>query len=154
MSSLLPQIRYPFNGCLRQEANELIPTTAIWLSVPGHALRCGPETSYKPLAVAMVRVEGAREDIYPVVEAVGMWEARRDFQRVWQGWEAGFTAFHAFHTLSFPWPAFRAANAGQTDMPPHSAMCRTRHEMLIGTHRLSLSALVTHVSGFAREEPV
>jgi hypothetical protein len=36
-----------------------------------------------------------------------MWESRRDFQRVWEGWEAGFLAFHAFHTLSFPRPAFR-----------------------------------------------
>lgn len=25
-----------------------------------------------------------------VVEAVGMWESRRDFQRVWEGWEAAF----------------------------------------------------------------
>jgi hypothetical protein len=33
-----------------------------------------------------------------------MRESRRDFQRVWEGWEAGFMAFHAFHTLSFPWP--------------------------------------------------
>jgi len=41
-----------------------------------------------------------------------MWESRRDFQRVWEGWEAGFLAFHAFHTLSFPWPAFRAGAAG------------------------------------------
>ena len=39
-----------------------------------------------------------------------MWESRRDFQRVWEGWEAGFMAFHAFHTLSFPWPAFRTEN--------------------------------------------
>jgi uncharacterized iron-regulated membrane protein len=38
--------------------------------------------------------------MYPVVEAVGMWESRRDFHRVWEGWEAGFMAFHAFHTLS------------------------------------------------------
>src|ERR1700733_3355277 len=30
-----------------------------------------------------------------------MWESRRDFQRVWEGWEAGLTASHAFHTLSF-----------------------------------------------------
>jgi hypothetical protein len=30
-----------------------------------------------------------------------MWESRRDFQRVWEGWEAGFMAFHAFHTLLF-----------------------------------------------------
>jgi hypothetical protein len=42
-----------------------------------------------------------------VAEAVGMWESQRDFQRVWEGWEAGFMAFHAFHTLSFPWSAFR-----------------------------------------------
>jgi hypothetical protein len=28
---------------------------------------------YKPLAVAMGRVEWARKDIYPAVEAVGMW---------------------------------------------------------------------------------
>src|ERR1700722_1339317 len=38
------------------------------------------------------------------VEAVGMWESRRDFQGVWEGWKAGILAFHAFHTLSFPWP--------------------------------------------------
>jgi hypothetical protein len=24
---------------------------------------------------------------------------------VWEGRKAGFMAFHAFHTLSFPWPA-------------------------------------------------
>src|ERR1700734_1572349 len=41
-----------------------------------------------------------RRHNYVVVEAVGMWESRRDFQRVWEGWEAGFLAFHAFHTLS------------------------------------------------------
>ena len=72
-----------------------------------------------------------------------MWESRRDFQRVWEGWEAGFMAFHAFHTLSFPWPAFRAV----LDKPicRQSVHCRTRHEMLIDSHRLSLSALfATH----------
>ena len=41
-----------------------------------------------------------------------MWESRRDFQRVWEGWEAGILDFHAFHTLSFPWPAFRPGDAG------------------------------------------
>ena len=56
----------------------------------------------------MDRVEGALEDLYPV-EAVEMRESRGDFQRVWAGWEAGFMAFHA---LSFPWPVFRAENAG------------------------------------------
>jgi hypothetical protein len=38
---------------------------------------------------------------------VGMWESRRDFQRVWEGWEAGFMAFHPSHTLSLPRPAYR-----------------------------------------------
>src|ERR1700728_4709517 len=32
----------------------------------------------------------------PAVEAAGMWE----------GWKAGFLAFHAFQTLSFSLPAF------------------------------------------------
>jgi len=54
----------------------------------------------------MVPVECVSEDVNPVVEAVGMWESQRDFQRVWKAWEAGIMAFHAFHTLSFPWPAF------------------------------------------------
>jgi hypothetical protein len=74
------------------------------------------------------RVEDAREDIYPVVEAVGMWESRRDFQRVWEGWKAGIMAFHAFHTLSFPWPVFRTAtwinqpcHLGQRFAPPRNA---------------------------------
>jgi len=34
-----------------------------------------------------------------------MWESRRDSQRLWGRWKAGFLAFHAFHNLSFPWPA-------------------------------------------------
>jgi hypothetical protein len=62
---------------------------------------------------------------------VGMWESRRDFQRVWEGWEAGFMAFHAFHTLSFPWPAFRA-----TSWLISYATCAispTGHEMLVVT---------------------
>ncbi len=33
-----------------------------------------------------------------------MWESQRDFQRMWEGWKAGFLAFHTFHILSFPWP--------------------------------------------------
>jgi hypothetical protein len=45
-----------------------------------------------------------------------MWESRRDFQRVWEGWEAGLMAFHAFHTLSFPWPAHRAVKLQKTDV--------------------------------------
>ena len=67
---------------------------------------------------------------YLVVEAVGMWESRRDFQRVWEGWEAGSLAFHAFHTLSFPWPAFRMGDAGFTATST-SAMGRTRKEVFV-----------------------
>ena len=29
---------------------------------------------------------------------------------MWEGWKAGFMAFHAFHTLSFPWPALGAGS--------------------------------------------
>jgi hypothetical protein len=29
---------------------------------------------------------------------------------VWEGWKAGFMAFHAFHTLSFPWHALGAGS--------------------------------------------
>jgi hypothetical protein len=43
------------------------------LSVPGHALRCGPETSVtSPLRWRWFELSGY-EDIYPAVEAVGMW---------------------------------------------------------------------------------
>jgi len=59
-----------------------------------------------------------------------MWESRRDFQRVWEGWEASFLAFHAFHTLSFPWPAFRSDDAGFTTTST-SAMGRTREEVFV-----------------------
>jgi hypothetical protein len=76
----------------------------------------------------------------PVVEAVGMWESRRDFQRVWEGWEAGFMAFHPFHALSFAWPAFHIADTGVIDMPLPNAMSRTHHKMLIGTWQQSLDA--------------
>jgi len=47
---------------------------------------------------------------------------------VWEGWEAGFMAFHAFHTLSFPWPVL----PGDLDAraTPPNPMRRTRHERL------------------------
>lgn len=47
-----------------------------------------------------------------------MWESRRDLQRVWKEWEAGFMAFNAFHTLSFAWPAFCGANAAYIGRQP------------------------------------
>jgi hypothetical protein len=33
-----------------------------------------------------------------------------DFRRSGDGWKAGFMSFHAFHTLSFPWPALGAGS--------------------------------------------
>jgi hypothetical protein len=59
-----------------------------------------------------------------------MWESRRDFQRVWEGWEAGFMAFHAFHTLSFPWPASCLGDAGFRATST-SAMGRTRMQVFV-----------------------
>ena len=55
-----------------------------------------------------------------------MWESRRDFQRLWEGWEAGFMAFHAFHTLSFPWPAFRPEMLDTAKPPGQGAAPATR----------------------------
>ena len=52
-----------------------------------------------------------------VVEAVGVWESRRDFQGVWEGWKAGFMAFHAFHTPAVPWLVFcRAAKFAERQL--------------------------------------
>ena len=69
-----------------------------------------------------------------------MWESRRDFQRVWEGWEAGFMAFHAFHTLSFPWAAF-ARQMLDKPICRHPVQCAA-----LGTHSLSLSALAIYHS--------
>jgi hypothetical protein len=63
---------------------------------------------YKPLAeeVALVQGYGWLDPVsirYLVaVEALGMWESRRDFQEEWEGWKTGFMVFHAFHSSAFP----------------------------------------------------
>jgi hypothetical protein len=68
---------------------------------------------YNPLALKVALVDGLRlgwpvlREILVIAEAVEMWESRRDLQGVWEEWEAGFMAFHAFHTPSFPWLAVR-----------------------------------------------
>jgi len=53
-----------------------------------------------------------------------MWESQGDFQRVWEGWKAGFLAFHAFHTLPFPRPVFCACDVGlrATSIPDRDGM--------------------------------
>ena len=74
-----------------------------------------------------------------------MWESRRDFQRVWEGWEAGIMAFHAFHTLSFPWPTFRPATV---DKPicPHPTECAAAD-----TRRLSYSSVLMSALAIRRK---
>ncbi len=49
---------------------------------------------------------------------------------MWEGWKAGFSAFHAFHTLSFPWPAFRPGDAGFA-ATSSSAIGRTHKEVFV-----------------------
>ncbi len=67
---------------------------------------------YKPLAeeVALVQGYGLLGPVlirYLVaVEALGMWESRRDFQGEWEGWKTGCMVFHAFHSSAFPTLAF------------------------------------------------
>ena len=41
-------------------------------------------------------------DIEPAVEALVMWESRRDFQEEWEGWRTRISGFHAFHSSAFP----------------------------------------------------
>ena len=48
---------------------------------------------------------------------------------MWKGWKAGFLAFHAFHTLSFPWPASRPGSSVYSDID--SAMDHAREEVLV-----------------------
>ena len=77
---------------------------------------------YKPLAeeVALVLGFGWLGPVlirYLVaVEALGMWESRRDFQEEWEGWKTGFMVFHAFHSSAFPTLAFHVRRPGMNRM--------------------------------------
>jgi hypothetical protein len=64
-----------------------------------------------------------------------MWESQRDFQRAWEGWKAGFLAFHAFHTLSFPWPALET-RIGKSKLPtaPFPGELRGAKMAIAGPH--------------------
>ena len=73
------------------------------MSVPEHALRCGPETSVtSPLRTLRSFIRSLSLKYDRVAGALGMWESRRDFQEEWEGWKAGISAFHAFHSSAFP----------------------------------------------------
>ena len=77
------------------------------MSVSGHALRCGPETSVtSPLRKRCFGLR-ALEDMYPVVEAVGMWESRRDSKECGKGgkpasWLSMLSILCHFHGLFCP----------------------------------------------------
>ena len=43
--------------------------------------------------------------------------------------------------MSIPWPAFRAAGTGETDVQPPSAICHIRSEMFIGTSSLVIECI-------------
>ena len=68
-----------------------------------------------------------------------MWESRRDFHRVWEGWEAGFMAFHAFHTLSFPWSAFRLARLDKQRRHPAQWAAPATKCLSLSAYRYRLS---------------
>jgi hypothetical protein len=86
-----------------------------------------------------------------------MWESGRDFQGVWEGWKAGFLAFHAFHTLSFPWPALeRVSQSHYSSRRPVLGTGTTCPKCRLSGHvnriSLSVSELVTSRFSKAREE--
>jgi hypothetical protein len=59
---------------------------------------------------------------------------------VWEGWEAGFMAFHAFHTLSFPWPALELRiSAGLRCKQHTNEYCNDDDLSACGFHDLSVS---------------
>jgi hypothetical protein len=60
-----------------------------------------PKASLGPLPQILSSRRGSGSRRHP------RWASMYRRQRTNQKWEAGFMAFHAFHTLSFPWPASR-----------------------------------------------
>jgi len=65
-----------------------------------------------------------------------MWESRRDFQRVWEGWEAGFMASMLsilchFHGLLFARQMLDKPNAAAQCNVPHSTRDAHRYSSLV-----------------------
>ena len=58
-----------------------------------------------------------------------MWESRRDFQRVWEGWEAGIHGFPYFPYSVISMACF--ARQCLITVTPPGEMCRTRHGTLV-----------------------
>jgi hypothetical protein len=107
---------------------------SIKLLKPRHDRRTGPKPNpgrlsaflqdvalYKELDQPYSTIDVNRltgDPLVPSSRAWEGWESRRDSQRAWEGWEAGIMALHAFHTLSFPWSAFRPAMPGERVRQP------------------------------------
>jgi hypothetical protein len=72
---------------------------------------------------------------------------------MWEGWEAGFMTF-MLSTLCHSMACFSRGKCWINRYAASNAGCRTRHEMLIGTHRLSLSALEIWYSIWGRYRSV
>jgi hypothetical protein len=75
----------------------------MYVSSVAHSLAQAPKESCDiPLVVTRFVPSSRTVEVVKDVEAVGMWESRRDLQEEWEGWKAGLLAFHAFHSSAFP----------------------------------------------------
>jgi hypothetical protein len=85
-----------------------------------------------------------------------MWQSRRDFQSVWEGGKpASWLSCFPDSVISMACFSHRKL-LDKDDMPRPSEPCRTRHEMLIATPRLSMSPLAIYYQsrGTADEKSV
>jgi hypothetical protein len=64
----------------------------------------------------------------------------KGFSKEREGWKAGFLAFHAFHTLSFPWPALetRVAQSQSPQRPVFGTVLLVRTASMSDSEDLPL----------------
>ena len=109
-------------GLLQAAVHNLDPTVPV-----GHALRCGPETSVtSPLRWRWFELRGARKRMCSR-RGRGNVGIPKGFPKSVGRVGSRLHGFPCFPHSVISMGRFRAANAGQTDMPPSSAMCRTRY---------------------------
>jgi len=63
------------------------------------------------------------------------------FDGVWEAWKAGFMAFHAFHTLSFPWPALGAGSECEVAENPGGLNRSMQHWLAVYSPGLAETSL-------------
>ena len=75
---------------------------------------------------------------------------------MWEGWKAGFLAFHPFHTLSFPWPALECVFKKRSYRKPRFSVTSfffpawpCSPERSISRPRVCLSSHLTEVTGLS-----